>query len=129
MTANLRFVTHAAEGDPHVTLDEAMQAYGAGDYTTTIEELALLPPSDTALFFTGISQEQLGQDASTALQAVAQRSDSRYCDKANYHLLLQALRANDHTAAERQWKEQMAVTGHPYRAQLEAIGDKAGWKR
>lgn len=119
----------SAEQDPHVTLDEAMQAYGAGDYATAIQKLALLPPSDTALFFTGIAQQRLGHDAGTALRAVAQQADSRYRDKAAYHLLLGALRADDRTLAQRLWKEQMAATGHPYRAQLEALGERAGWKR
>ena len=34
----------SAEGDPHVIMDEAMQAYGTGDYTTAISRLQELPP-------------------------------------------------------------------------------------
>lgn len=119
----------SAESNPHVVLDQAMQAYGSGDYATTIQKLALLTPSDTTLFFTGLAQAQLGQDPSAAFRTVADQSDSHYRNKAGYHLLVQALRANDATSAESLWREQMSVTGHPYHARLVAMGARAGWKR
>ncbi|HPF90303.1 MAG TPA: hypothetical protein PLL57_06575 [Flavobacteriales bacterium] len=119
----------SAEDNPHVIMDEAMQAYGSGDFQTAIRKLAVLPPSDTALFFTGLAQAQLGQDPSTTLRTVAEQSDSHYRNKAGYHLLVQALRANNATSAESMWRHQMSVTGHPYHARLVAMGARAGWKR
>ena len=118
----------SAEGSTHMTMDEAMQAYGSGDFATAVECLRQLPSSDTSLFFTGLSQLRLGQDGTASLRVVFQRPDSPYCNRAGYHLLIQATRASDAVLAQHLWKAQAAVTGHPYRAQLEAIGEKTGWR-
>ena len=117
----------SAELTPLV-MDEAMQAYGSGEYATAIERLNQLPRTDTTLFFIGITKAQLGQDATTELEAVTERSDSPLRNKALYHLMVQAMRANNASVAQRIWKEQIAVKDHPYRDRLEAIASGAGWK-
>ena len=118
----------SASASPHVTLDEAMQAYGMGDFATSLDRLAQLPASDTTLFFTGMAQMNLGHDASVALGRVAEQEGSPFRSKARYHLLIQALRTDNAALAYSLWHEQVSDTAHPYHDRLQAIAARSGWK-
>ncbi len=118
----------SASANPHVILDEAMQAYGMGDFVTTLDRLAQLPASDTTLFFTGLAQMNLGHDASAALGHVAEQHDSPFHSKAQYQLLIQALRNDNSALAHRLWSDQISDEAHPYHDRLDAIAARLEWR-
>ncbi|MBL7958176.1 MAG: hypothetical protein JNM49_09455 [Flavobacteriales bacterium] len=118
----------SASENPNVILDEAMQAYGMGDFATSLDRLAQLPASDTTLFFTGLAQMKLGHDPSTALGHVAEQQDSPFHSKAQYQLLIQALRNDNSALAHRLWSDQISDEAHPYHDRLDAIAARLEWK-
>lgn len=118
----------SASANPHVILDEAMQAYGMGDFATSLDRLAQLPVNDTTLFFTGTARMHLGRDASAALGQVVEQERSPFRHKARYHLLIQALRTDNAALAYGLWHEQVSDTAHPYHDRLQAIAARSGWK-
>jgi hypothetical protein len=69
-----------------------------------------------------------GQDAAAELDAIIARPGSPYYAKALYHRMVLALRNNDAPLAERFWRMQMAIAGHPYRDRLEVLAAETGWK-
>lgn len=118
----------SAGRQPQVIMDEAMQAYGMGDYSKAIKNLEQLPRTDTTLFFIGLAQVQVAQDATEALKAVVDRPGSSFHNKALYHLMLCAMGANNSAEAQRLWKEQLGAKDHPYEGRLEALASEAGWR-
>ncbi len=118
----------SAGRQPQVIMDEAMQAYGMRDYSTAITTLDQLPRTDTTLFFIGLAQMQLEQDATAAFEAVVDQPASSFRNKALYHLMLSAMSVNNSSEAQRLWKEQLAAKDHPYQDRLEALASEAGWR-
>ncbi len=118
----------SADRPPSVLLDEAMQAYDMGHDAEALERLSQLSSTDTVLFYTALVRMRTGQDAAAVLDAIIARPSTPYYAKALYHRMVLALRNNDALLAERLWRMQMAMAGHPYRDRLEALASETGWK-
>lgn len=118
----------SADRPPRVLLDEAMQAYDMGHDAEALERLSQLSPTDTVQFYTALVHMRSGQDAAAELDAIIADPGSPYYSKALYHRMLLALRSNDGPLAERLWRTQLGIAGHPYRDRLEALASETGWK-
>lgn len=129
-----RYVVHesplpvlmSGPADHQNVLDKSMQLFGAGRYDQALAELERLPASDTVAFYAGLCAVELHQDPSTRFQSVIDDATSGYHPKALYHLMLWQLEHDRRTDAVHLLQEQLRISDHPYRQQLEALAaDKA----
>ncbi len=105
-------------------LDKSMQLFGAGRYDQALAELQRLPTSDTLAFYAGLCAVELGQDPSVHFQPVIDDATSGYRAKALYHLMLWQMEHDQRTDAASLLQEQLRITDHPYRQQLEALASE-----
>lgn len=119
-------VLMSGPADNQNVLDKSMQLFGAGRYDQALAELDRLPASDTVAFFSGLCAVELGQNPSARFQPVIDDATSGYRPKALYHLMLWQLEHDRRTDAVHLLQEQLRISDHPYRQQLEALtSDKA----
>lgn len=102
-------------------LDPSMQLFGAGRYAQALAELDRLPTSDTVAFFAGLCAVELGQDPSARFQPVIDDSTSGHRAKALYQLMLWHLKHDQRADAASLLNEQLRISDHPYRKQLEEL--------
>lgn len=102
-------------------LDRSMQFFGAGRYDEALVELGRLPPTDTVAFYAGLCTMRLGRDPSLQLRSVGEDTTSTYRGKALYHLMLWCMTKERQVEAGTLLQEQLSISVHPYRAQLDAL--------
>lgn len=116
----------SAAPDAQRALDRSMQHFAEGEYTQALEQLELLPRTDTISFYAAICKEQLGMDPSSLLQQVIDERNSQLRAKALYHLMLWHMKLGRRAEALALLQEQRRLKEHPYRTQLEAIATHLG---
>lgn len=114
-------VLMAGPADHQNVLDKSMQLFGAGRYDQALAELDRLPASDTVAFYSGLCAVELNQDPSARLQPVVDDATSGYHAKALYHLMLWQMKHDRRSDAVHLLQEQLRISDHPYRQQLEAL--------
>jgi len=118
-----------SQSEDHLFYD-AMTYYSEGNYAVTEEKLQQIRDqyagSDTLLYYLGASQLYQGesQEAQESLQQVVATENSSYAEKAEWLLVLSALRAENEAEAQRLVQQILDNPDHAFFAEAENLQEE-----
>jgi hypothetical protein len=110
------------------TMTKAIIAYKTCHYEDALREYKAIQQTDTAIFYEGLCEFQLGKDARPEMKRVTENNYSIYQARAKYYLMLLCILYDQKIQAKSLLKELEQVSDHPYKEQIMELSKEQYFK-